>query len=319
MPTVLTVTGLNPEMLVDAIRDARLEPCVLSQRPVSSELASLLCGKIGLDFARIGPAMQFRGEMARSAYTLVFVMECPEKGRSFNFGVEHADGYLGFFPPGGEVDAMTPKGYVNATLTVPIAEFHAALEHHIPEFPKHLLRSGVGVRVGADEQTRLRDLLAQQERALWYSPALFNEPGMGDRVGSELLVSFMAALRSGCAEWMPPPTNRIGGRFRRLRQAREFLAAHTHEPVYLAHLCAEIGLTSRGVENLFQDLLGVSPMTYLRHQRLHGARRALLEAAPEDGTVKSAALDWGFLHQGHFARDYRTLFGESPAQTLARR
>ena len=62
----------------------------------------------------------------------------------------------------------------------------------------------------------------------------------------------------------------------------------------------------------------ISRVTYLRHQRLHGARRALLQAAPTSGAVKHAALDWGFPHHGHFAHDYRTLFGESPAETLVR-
>jgi AraC family transcriptional regulator, ethanolamine operon transcriptional activator len=319
VPAVMTATGLNPEMLVEAIRGARLEPCVLSQRSAPSGLARFLSGNIGLDFARLGPAMQFEGEMARGAFTLVFVMECPEKGRSFNFGMEHADGYLGFFPPGGEVDAMTPKGYVNATLTVPMAEFHVALKHHLPEFPEKLLRSGAGMRVGEAEQARLRELLEEQERAMWHSPGDFEGPGVCRLMERELLAAFMAALGSGCSALIPPPTKRVGGRHRRLRQAREFLAAHGHEPVYMDDLCGAIGLTHRGVENLFQDLLGVSPMTYLRHQRLHGVRRALLQAEPGQGTVKSAALEWGFRHQGHFAREYRLLFGELPQQTLVRR
>lgn len=318
-PVVKTVTGLTPELLVEAIRGARLEPCVLSQRPELSCVARFLSGNIGLDVARLGPAMHFDGEMARGAYTLVFVMACPEKGRSFNFAREYLDGYLGFYPPGGVVDAVTPRGYVNATLTVPSAEFHAALERHVPEFPEKLLRSGAGVKVGAEEQARLSRLLWQQERALWEWPGVFDKPGIRSGVERELLGAFLAALRSGCSESWPAPSERFGGRLRRLREARDFLATHARKPVYMDDLCGAIGLTPRGVANLFQDLLGVSPMVYLRHQRLHGVRRALLQADPGEGTVKAAALDWGFMHQGHFAREYRLLFGESPAQTLARR
>jgi len=315
----MTVRGLDPEMLVAAIRDARLEPCLLSARPAPSRLARLTCPSVCLDFAALGPAMHFTGEMARTCYTLVFVLACPEKGRSFNFSFEHTDGYMGFFPPGGVVDAVTPEGYANATLTVPVAEFHAALERHFPEAPEKVLQSGAAMQIGPAEQARLRDVLARIEASLWHSPELFGGPRFLRQIERELLAVFLDALRGGCADLAPPASNRTGGRHRRLRQAREFLAAHTHEPIYLDDLCAVLDLTRRGVENLFQELLGLSPMSYLRHQRLHGARRALLQAPPAPGAVKFAARGWGFLHQGRFARDYRALFGESPVETLARR
>ncbi len=310
--------GIDPEMLITAIRDAHLEPCLLGSSPAPSRLARLMCPRVCLDFATLGPALHFTGEMARACYTLVFVLACPEKGRSFNFSFEHTDGYMGFFPPGGALDAVTPEGYANATLTVPVAEFHAALERHFPEAPEKVLKSGAAMQIGLDEQARLRGLLARLEKSLWRSPESFAAASIRRQVERELLAAFLAALRSGCADLAPPPTNRVGGRLRRLRQAREFLAAHTHEPIYLDDLCTALGLTRRGVEKLFHDLLGLSPIAYLRHRRLHGARRALLQAMPASGAVKHAAIEWGFLHQGHFAHDYRALFGEGPGETLVR-
>jgi AraC-like DNA-binding protein len=305
-------------MLMAAIRDAQLEICLLSARPAPSRLARLICPQVCLDFAEIGPAMHVRGEMAQACYTLVFVYACPREGRSFNFAAEHTDGYMGFFGPGGEVDAFTPEGYANATLTVPIAEFHAALELHFPEVPEKILKSGALMRIGPSEEIRLRGLLSQVDGSMWRSPESLADSSIRRVVERELLAVFLGALRSGCGSLTPPPPPRTGSRFLRLRQARDYLADHTHEPIYLDDLCTHLGLTSRGVENLFQDLLGISPMTYLRHQRLHGVRRALLKAEPATGAVKFAALNWGFQHHGHFARDYRALFGENPVETLAR-
>ena len=57
--------------------------------------------------------------MPDDSYTLVFVLDCPGGGRNFTFSIEHPDGWLGFFPPGRELDAYTPEGYCHATLTVP--------------------------------------------------------------------------------------------------------------------------------------------------------------------------------------------------------
>lgn len=39
----------------------------------------------------------------------------------------------------------------------------------------------------------------------------------------------------------------------------------------------------------------------------------------DEGFVGPVALELGFAHLSRFAGDYRTLFGESPSETLARR
>lgn len=314
----MTVSGLDPEMLIEAIRGARIEPCLLGTQPALSSIARLMCPRVCLDFATLGPSLHLNGEMARSCYTLIFVLASSTKARSFNFASEYTDGYMAFYPPGSVADAVTPEGYANATLTVPVADFHTALMLHFPEIPEKVLRSGAGMRIGEVEQTRLRRLLAPLQHSMWNAPEFFSESRVRRQIEGELLAAFLAAMRSGCADLVPPPTHRAGGRLRRLRKAREFLAAHSHEPVGLDDLCTALGLSRRGVENLFQDLLGISPITYLRHQHLHGARSALLKAAPGPGAVKSAALEWGFLHQGRFARDYYVLFGEKPSETLRR-
>lgn len=69
---------------------------------------------------------------------------------------------------------------------------------------------------------------------------------------------------------------------------------------------------------MFQDSLGIGPNAFIRHQRLHGVRRELRVAPPQSGVVKASALQWGFRHLGHFAREYHSLFGESPRATLTR-
>jgi AraC-like DNA-binding protein len=318
LPPVVSQQVLDPEALAAAIRNTDFQPCQLSVRPSPSWIARVMCENVCLDFASLGPAMLFSGSMPQDCYTLVFVTECPEKGRSFNFALEHNDGYMGFFPPGGMLDAYTPEGYANATLTVTSAVFLSAVERLFPEMPEGVLKRGAGMRIGADEQVRMRGLLAAvmagiEDRA---------EPLVGSEVRKnlegELLDVFLGALRSGCGALVPNPGRRFEGRLRRLRQARDYLADRLHEPVSVADLCGELGLSRRGVELLFQDSLGIGPNAFLRHQRLHGVRRALRAASPEPGLVKESALQWGFWHMGHFSREYRSLFGESPSMTLSR-
>jgi AraC family ethanolamine operon transcriptional activator len=77
-------------------------------------------------------------------------------------------------------------------------------------------------------------------------------------------------------------------------------------------------MSRRGLEYLFKDVFGIGVNAFVRCQRLHGARRAILSAPPDPGRVKKIALDWGFWHLGRFAAEYRGLFGEYPSATSAR-
>ena len=307
---------MNPEELAAAIRSANLEPCQLSRGPSPSRLARLMCPSVCLDFAELGPAMLFTGMMPMDCYTLVFVTRCPETGRSFNFATEHSDGYMGFFPPGGELDAYTPEGYSNATLTVPAGEFQRALEQWFPEIPDRILKHGSGMRIGAAEQARLRILLAAVMDGISDPSGLFLGSPARREVERSLLEVFLGALR--CGHPVPVPKCRIAGRLKHLRQARDFIKESAHESIQLGDVGDVLGMSARGVEVLFRSSLGIGPNAFIRHQRLHGVRRALLAAEPEAGVVKELALQWGFWHMGHFSENYRTLFGECPTSTLTR-
>jgi AraC family ethanolamine operon transcriptional activator len=50
--------------------------------------------------------------------------------------------------------------------------------------------------------------------------------------------------------------------------------------------------------------------------RLNGARRDLLRARCAPRKVSDIAMDWGFFHWSRFAFRYRSLFGETPSETL---
>ena len=167
LPPITRLKVRDPEMLAQAIRGADLKPCQFSARPAPSQLARVVGSRTCLDFATLGPTMLFSGAMPADCFTLIFVRTCPTAGRTFNFGVEHTDGYMGFFPPGGLLDAVTPAGYGNATLTIPAPHFHAALATAFPDIPETILARGAAMRVGPHEQSRLRALLDRCEAMIW--------------------------------------------------------------------------------------------------------------------------------------------------------
>ncbi|UGA37108.1 helix-turn-helix domain-containing protein [Chromobacterium haemolyticum] len=71
-------------------------------------------------------------------------------------------------------------------------------------------------------------------------------------------------------------------------------------------------------KNSFQLVADTTPVDYLRSIRLNAVRRMLLNPTQAGHGVRDAAGAWGFYHLGHFAGDYRKLFGEAPSHTRAR-
>lgn len=96
---------------------------------------------------------------------------------------------------------------------------------------------------------------------------------------------------------------------------RKLVADRQTCPISVAELTVELGVSRRTLQNACQEIVGLSPVQYLRALRLSEARRML----QGDNSVTSVATQFGFWHLGYFSRDYRLMFGELPSVTLARR
>ena len=104
-------------------------------------------------------------------------------------------------------------------------------------------------------------------------------------------------------------------RKRLVDQACELMLARSDEPLSILEVCSQVGISRRKLNYCFHDVLGTTPVKYLRAVRLNGVRRDLKRAAPAQ-TVQDIATRWGFWHLSQFAQDYRRLFGELPSATL---
>ncbi|CAM3231219.1 AraC family transcriptional regulator [Pseudomonas floridensis] len=113
-----------------------------------------------------------------------------------------------------------------------------------------------------------------------------------------------------------PPLNPTA-RKRVVDRAREYALAHLDEPLSILDLCNQIGTSRRKLQYCFQETLGINPVAYLRTLRLNAVRRELRESDRIE-QVQAVAARWGFWHLSRFSSDYRTLFGETPSQTLQR-
>ncbi|MDD3519195.1 MAG: helix-turn-helix domain-containing protein, partial [Chromatiales bacterium] len=106
----------------------------------------------------------------------------------------------------------------------------------------------------------------------------------------------------------------------RVKVAREFIDAclQADRLPSIVDICAQTGTSVRSLEYAFREVMQLTPAAYLRIHRLNKVRSELRSALTADTTITRVATNWGFVHLGEFARDYRRLFGERPSDTLAR-
>jgi AraC family transcriptional regulator, ethanolamine operon transcriptional activator len=97
-------------------------------------------------------------------------------------------------------------------------------------------------------------------------------------------------------------------------RARQLVASRLDDPPTVGDLCALLGVSRRTLQSCFQATWNMGPLCWLKTMRLNAVRRRLKTA----GSVTEAATQFAFWHFGHFATEYRAMFGEAPSQTLRR-
>ncbi|MGF1491840.1 MAG: helix-turn-helix domain-containing protein [Microcoleaceae cyanobacterium] len=126
-----------------------------------------------------------------------------------------------------------------------------------------------------------------------------------------LIIEAIPPRQSSRAQSLRPITRAL-----LVKQAEDYMMANLHQPLTVNDLCRELNANSRSIFYGFQEIFGMAPMAYLKVQRLHSVRRRLKAADPERDSVTAIANQFGFWSAGHFARDYKKMFGERPSQTI---
>ncbi|HWW72308.1 MAG TPA: helix-turn-helix transcriptional regulator [Duganella sp.] len=102
-----------------------------------------------------------------------------------------------------------------------------------------------------------------------------------------------------------------------VKLAEDYLRVNARQAPTLSRTAQAAGVSVRTLSNSFRQFRGMTPMAYLREQRLEGMRQELL-SAPSGATVAAIAHQWGYASLGSFAAAYFKRYGELPSQTLAR-
>ncbi|MFO1310021.1 MAG: helix-turn-helix domain-containing protein [Burkholderiales bacterium] len=215
---------------------------------------------------------------------------------------------------GDELDFYTPRGFEILGLVVD----ERALEAHARQVEHRDLAEALGgkgvFKPGAARLSEFRRLLASVMQSLDVNPvALQHRQTQRVLEQSMLGAAIAVVVEDDPAAKAPQP---CAGRRNVVDAAKAFMRDRIAEPITVADLCRQLGVSRRTLQYGFQEVLGINPVAFLRAMRLNGVRRDLKAAARAGGSVQDIAARWGFWHLGHFVTDYKRMFGELPSETL---
>ena len=103
-----------------------------------------------------------------------------------------------------------------------------------------------------------------------------------------------------------------------LQRAKDMIFDRLDDDFKISDTAKYLGISQKTLENLFKKDVGMTPKQYQQAIKLNRIREELFSSNQNETKVSDIALKYGYLHLGHFAAEYKRLFGESPSQTLKR-
>ncbi len=105
------------------------------------------------------------------------------------------------------------------------------------------------------------------------------------------------------------------GQFGKIGRALERIHARYAEPLNLTMLCDEAGMSMPTFHSHFKAITHTSPMQYVKSIRLHQARLLMVR---QDMTAEAASHAVGYASPSQFNREFKRLFGATPASETRR-
>ena len=302
------------DALKESIAGWELDWRQLDKGPLESELLQVGVGAALLTHVTFSRQFDQRGSSPPGTRTFALVEEQVQGTRWCRR--EFDDSNVSTFHPGGDYESVSLPGFTAYTLSFP--------EEHLVVVGETLGIQDVDRLLGGADwvatcdrgaMNGLRRSLRLLCKEVTHRPSVLESSGLVRELEVEIPARILKALASSRGERDERVLSH--GRQRAVDRARSFIGQNPSMPITVEELSRAAGVSWRTLDYAFRGQFGVSPKSYLQAIRLNGARRELIEAAPDE-KVADVANKWGFWHMGQFASDYRKMFGELPSETLSR-
>jgi AraC family ethanolamine operon transcriptional activator len=284
--------------------DTRYRP--LKREGFNGRMISLRTNSIQIDMEQFETPMEIAGSAPTAG--LSCVLPLPNSSAYSSCGEAVTPTHIDVFGSGHEVFAVTPR----RTHWLCVSIFDCFFEY---QNDSHLMPALPGKnQTHAILRSDPHALALLRSRCL-AAISVYRQGTLGCDSGKHLFHDIALqtglALR-GVAE--APVKGRLR-QYRLARRARDYILNRMSDPPTILEICGALHVPERTLHRAFVQVYGVAPKDFLKTQRLLAVRQALQTAEPSQ-TVGHTAPSFGFYELGHFARDYKAMFGELPSTTL---
>ncbi|RDI57095.1 helix-turn-helix domain-containing protein [Microvirga subterranea] len=198
--------------------------------------------------------------------------------------------------------------------------------YRIADYCAKLLGRDIEGHVDFDTQFNLDSVSGQSWLRLYhYASAELTDPmslarrlpAARQQLEQMVITGFLLSHRSNYSDALLRPQSSAAPHY--VKRAETYIEARFNEPLSLADIAAQSGVSARSLQNGFQNFRHMTPMAFLRKVRLQHVHQALLKADPALATVTDLAIGCGFGHMGEFAALYKRTYGVSPRETLQKK
>ncbi|MGD1701127.1 helix-turn-helix domain-containing protein [Dapis sp. BLCC M229] len=280
---------------------------------LQAEVLSIQVGNLYFVYNQANQGLQFSGDppiKGNIGFAIIW-SESEKEYYSFRHPIDPQRTIFGFNNK--ETDFISSHGGTLTQIFIPVQTFHAyadKLQRHdlddsfLSKNHVNLLPTGM---------TEIKDYLKQLFWLAVHQPSWFQNPHIEKLVADDfipLLISQIPIKLNSKCFFKPSRRAKL------IAQAETEILANLEKPLTLKQLAQNLGSSSAALSFGFKDLFGVSPMRYLKVRRLNAVRQHLKAREPENCTIAILASEFGFYSPCHFTKDYKTMFGELPSETL---
>ncbi|MBB5421989.1 AraC-like DNA-binding protein [Paraburkholderia sp. JPY158] len=183
------------------------------------------------------------------------------------------------------------------------------------ELAERIDREGVAQRAPAPQSmmsTPMDD--AMQASVLRFLEAM-HRPLEAAVLGAGLLRELYFRVLTGAQGSSLREALAMRGQFGQIGRSLRLIHASYAQPLDVSQLADEAGMSIPSFHSHFKAITQVSPMQYLKSTRLHQARLLMVR---QDLTAEAAGHAVGYASPSQFSREFRRLFGLTPAAEAKR-
>ena len=307
---VSLVRATDIDEFLSAVRGYHFGLLQLDRGPFAGELTQTQLNGVLLTTAHFARAVVQSGEPPAGTITFaVRTSSTPSLWQGQAFGFHE----LVMGRPGVEIDMVSHPGYCAATASFPAKLVEETAERLGWTLPPNTSTSAlVGIR--HDQARALRAAFNKLFHEAVRRPFDDRSAAWARDKQEDLLRAILQFTFNHLLALEPVASSE---RARVLKAALTAIRDRPADVLTVGDLCRITRASERTLHYAFTERFGMPPAHYTKVHRLNGARNDLCREPPMK--VSDAANNWGFWHLGQFAKDYQSLFGELPSDTLRRR